>query len=85
MKRLNMYIGTSVLNFLLTTDDIEKTEMTRELFDLVGQKEYDVFISDVVIEEIDRAPEPKRTQLVGIVNRYDFTLLEANFESDDLT
>ena len=39
MKRLNLYIDTSVLNFLLTTDDIEKTEITRELFDLVDQKE----------------------------------------------
>jgi len=39
MKRLNLYIDTSVLNFLLTTDDIEKTEITRELFYLVDQKE----------------------------------------------
>lgn len=85
MKRLKLYIDTSVLNFLLITEDIEKTEITRELFDLIDKKEYDVFISDVVIEEMDRAPEPKRTQLVNIVNRYDFTLLEANFESDDLT
>jgi predicted nucleic acid-binding protein len=65
MKRLKLYIDTSVLNFLLTADDIEKTEITMELFDLIDKKEYDVFISDVVIEEIDRAPEPKRTQLVG--------------------
>lgn len=50
MKRLNLYIDTSVLNFLLTTDDIEKTEITRELFDLADQKEYDMCISDVVIE-----------------------------------
>lgn len=39
MRGLNLYIDTSVLNFLLTTDDIEKTEITRELFDLVDQKE----------------------------------------------
>ena len=42
MKRLNLYIDTSVLNFLLTTDDIEKTEITRGLFDLVDQKESSV-------------------------------------------
>lgn len=85
MKRLKLYIDTSVLNFLLTTDDIEKTEITRELFDLIDRGDYDAYISDVVVEEIDRAPEPKRTQLVDIVKRHDFTMLEADFESEDLT
>jgi pyruvate-formate lyase len=39
MKRLKLYIDTSVLNFLLITEDIEKTEITRELFDLIDKKE----------------------------------------------
>ena len=39
MKRLKLYIDTSVLNFLLTADDIEKTEITMELFDLIDKKE----------------------------------------------
>lgn len=57
MHRLKMYVDTSVFGALYDLDDLPRVEMTKELLEVLksGVK-YAPFISNVVIEEIEKAP-----------------------------
>jgi len=60
MRKLKLYIDTSVWNFYFADDAPEKRDVTKDFIDLVRKEQYEVFISEVVVKEINDAPEPKR-------------------------
>ncbi|MBI5195287.1 MAG: type II toxin-antitoxin system VapC family toxin [Nitrospirae bacterium] len=64
MKKPQLYLETSVWNFCFADDAPEKKNITLTFFDKIKQGEYDIFISDVVIEEIGRAGENKKQLLL---------------------
>ncbi len=70
MKKPQLYLETSVWNFYFADDAPEKKEITLSFFDKVGKGEYEIFISDVVIEEIGRAKEEKKQLLLDIIKKY---------------
>ena len=83
IRRLRLYLDTSVFNFIFADDDPRKKEITEKFFDSLpnlGQ----IFISEVVLREIRRAPEPRQTELSGLIGRYTPRLLELNPETIDL-
>jgi predicted nucleic acid-binding protein len=67
MKKPQLYLETSVWNFYFANDAPEKREITLRFFDKVKQDEYEIFISDVVIEEIGRADDNKKRSLLNII------------------
>jgi len=71
MKKLKLYLDTSVLNFALADDQalaIQK-KATTDLLDEIKKGKYEAYISEQVIVEVTRAPEPKRKQLNDIINK----------------
>lgn len=62
MRKPQLYLETSVWNFYFADDAPEKKEITRRFFDKIKQDEYEVFISDTVIGEIDKADDRKRNR-----------------------
>lgn len=54
MRKLKLYLDTSVWNFFFADDAPEKRAVTKDFFDLVKQGQYEVFISEVVFKEIRR-------------------------------
>ena len=52
LRKLKLYIETSVWNFYFADDAPEKMEVTKEFFDLVHKGTYDIYISKVVVDEI---------------------------------
>ena len=54
MKKLKIYLDTSVINFLFADDVPEFKKITEEFFEHVKEQRYHVFISDIVIKEIDK-------------------------------
>ena len=70
MKRTQLYLETSVWNFYFADDAPEKKEITLRFFEKVKQDIYEIFISDVVIEEIKRAKEKKRQSLLKLITEY---------------
>jgi hypothetical protein len=52
VKRLVIYLDTSVLNFLFAEDAPEKRDITLEFFEGVSQGKYEVYISDAVIADV---------------------------------
>lgn len=70
MKKPQLYLETSVWNFIFADDAPEKKEITLRFFDKIKKGEYEIFISDVVIEEIGRAGDDKRSLILNVIKDY---------------
>jgi predicted nucleic acid-binding protein len=64
-KKLRLYLDTTIPNYVFTLELPEKMELTKKLFEKINQGEYEAYISDVVIEELKQAKEPKRSKLLS--------------------
>ena len=95
MRKLKLYLDTSVWNFFFADDAPEKRDITKRFFDSIKEGLsacvhaqagiYEIFISEVVIREINDAPESKRKALFDLVNKYAPVELETTEEADELT
>ena len=68
VKKLKLYIETSTWNFIFADDAPENKAITQQFFELAGKGIYDVYISEVVLAEINRAPDEIRKKLLDAVN-----------------
>ncbi len=63
MKKLKLYLDTSVISHLDAPDVPEKMADTLVLWKEIKMGKFDVHVSDVVLEEIGRCHEPKRATM----------------------
>ena len=63
MRRLRIYLDTSVINFLYADDAPEKRDITQEFFE-TRLDLFDVSISDMVLVEIGRTRDAERCRLL---------------------
>lgn len=84
MKKPQLYLETSVWNFFFADDAPEKKEITLRFFDKIKQGEYEIYVSDVVIEEIGRADDSKKQLLLGVIAEYSPNRLIINEEVSGL-
>jgi predicted nucleic acid-binding protein len=85
MRKLRLYLETSVWNFYFADDAPEKRDVTKEFFENIKQGQYDIFISQTVLDEIDRANEPKRQQLMQLIKSHQPQELDITQEITDLS
>ncbi len=78
MKKLKMYLDTSVWSFYYADDAPEKKEITREFFDKIV--DYEIYTSEVVINEILRASSNKKKQLLDLLKKHEPIKLDINNE-----
>lgn len=78
MKKLRVYLDTSVINFLFAEDAPDMRDVTIDFFEHpVAEKEIDAFISDVVLVEINRTPdEERKRKLLSARETYDVKMIE---------
>lgn len=86
MKKQTIYLDTSVINFLFADDAPEKRDITQEFFDnYIKAGRYDVMISPVVVDEIQRTGDSrKRKELLGVIEEYRLAILDIEDESDEI-
>jgi len=82
MKKLKIYLDTSVLNFIYA-EDVVKRNATINLFRLIKKGRYDAYISDVVIGEITESPKKKQKQLFPLIKKYDLTELKTDRKAEE--
>lgn len=72
MRKLRIYLDTSVINFFYADDAPEKRDATREFFrSYVANKHYDVAISSVVLAEIGRTADgAHRQRLLDVIGKH---------------
>ena len=81
-RSLKLYLDTSIPNFLFAEDAPDKQEMTKEFFQKRYRNQFELFISGVVISEIEKAPPMKRDLLLAVIEG--ISILEINQEAETL-
>ncbi len=84
MKRLQLYIDTSVLGGIFDTEEPRRVRTAEKLLRLIREGAYEGFISRLTLEEILAAPVKIQEQLQVRVSEADFSILEENAESIEL-
>ena len=80
MRRLRVYIDTSVISHLDAPDTPEKQEDTRKLWDAILAGEYEAFVSPIVMGELGDCEEPKRSVLLRWLRSVNYTELQKTEE-----
>ncbi len=75
MKNLKLYLETSSWNFYYADDAPEKKAVIREFFDSLPNNQFELFISEIVLEEIDNASNEKTAQLRNLIDQFQTTIL----------
>jgi predicted nucleic acid-binding protein len=84
LKKLKIYLDTSVISHLLHEDTPEKQADTLKLWERIKQGEYDVYMSSVTANEINRCEETRRTKLLNYINEVDIPVLPLTPEAEKL-
>jgi len=84
LKKIKYYLDTTIFNFVFAEGDTEKKDITVKLFKDLPSISNGIYISDEVIREINRAPEPRKSQLVGQLEETNPLLLEVDIEAEGL-
>lgn len=76
MKKLKIYLDTSVISYLLQPDAPEKMEETRRFWEILKEgRIYEVYISDIVLNEISRCSKEKIDILLAFLNQIEYNII----------
>ena len=72
MKKIKIYLDTSIINFLYVTDSPEYRKATEVFFDgVVAKNKVDTYISNIVIDEINNTEDKNlRNTLLETIDKY---------------
>lgn len=84
MRKIKVYLDTSVISYLDQVDAPEKTKETQDLWEQFEDGEYDVYLSQITLNEVEQCPEPKRSLLYDYLGKIEFTTLEVDEESIEI-
>lgn len=84
MKKLKIYLDTSVISHLLAEDTPEKMADTQALWLQIQCGKYDVVISEVTLQEIRDCKEPKRSALEEKLGEISFSVVTIDDEVKQL-
>lgn len=84
MKKLKIYIETSVISHMQAEDVPEKMEITLKFWEDLKTGLYDVVLSEAVVIELSKCYEPKRSVLQQYLNQIKYELVEIDDEADHL-
>ena len=77
---MKIYLESSVPNFLFHSDSPEKQEITKKFFQEKLSKNKG-FISDLVLDELEKTPEPKRSKLRDVITKHKLKALKLTKEA----
>ena len=84
MKKLRIYLDTSVISHLEALDRPDWMAESQKLWEIIQTGKFEVFISPVDVLEIDACAEPKRSVLAKWMQKIKYTLLQQTDEVLDL-
>lgn len=85
MKKTSVYLDTSIINFLFAKDSPEKQNNTIDFFkNYINKNIYDVYISPIVIDEINRTSDLKqKNKLLNVIQHYNLKIIDfSEFEEE---
>jgi predicted nucleic acid-binding protein len=84
LRKLKLYLDTSTISHLYADDAPDKEVDTNRLWDdcIIGK--YDIYISDVVTNELKRCAEPKQSKMLDKLRLVEFQILPETDEVNGL-
>ena len=81
MRKQKVYLETTMFNYYF--DKTKNAQpATIALFDAVGSGQFEGYTSVYTYEELEKAPEPLRTRMLGLLDKYRIVVLDT---SDEVT
>ena len=80
MKKLKIYFDTTVVSYLDQPERGERHTDSHRLWERIKAGEFEVFISPVVVAELEDCSEPKRSVLLEFLHSISYTVLQASEE-----
>ena len=71
---MKFYLETTMFNYFFDADR-DGHVATVALFEAIGRGEFEGYTSVVTLTELNRAPEPKRTEMLALVERFGIKIL----------
>lgn len=84
MRKLKIYLDTSVISYLYQEDVPEKMQNTLDLWELFRKHVYEVYISDIVIKEISECNQEKLKILLDYLEQIDYNIIETSEDTVEL-
>jgi predicted nucleic acid-binding protein len=77
---MKLYLETTMFNYYFDAERDGHAD-TVKLFEAIGRGEYDGYTSEYVTLELQRAPEPKRSDMLALARKYGITVLDFEDEA----
>ena len=84
MKTFRVYLDTSVINFYYADDSPKERDITRNFFQELTKGNFEVYISSIVLEEIEKCSFEKQNQLKGVIRSGKAKVLENRLDIETL-
>ena len=75
MRLLRLYLETTVFNYFFDTEREGHDDVVK-LFEAIRAGQYEGYASRYVTDELELAPEPKRSNMLALIGQYGVTILE---------
>jgi len=79
LSKLRIYLETTVFNYYFDKEREGHAEAVR-MFEAIGRGEYEGYTSRYVTYELERAPEPKRSDMLALTDKYGINILKTDDE-----
>ena len=80
MKKLKIYLDTTIVSFLNAMDALEKRKVTLQFWELAKKSEFQIVLSQLTLDELLRCKEQKRNILFDYLKEIEFDVLEITTE-----
>jgi predicted nucleic acid-binding protein len=79
MNKPKVYIETTMFNYYFDKDR-DAHLATVAFFEVISAGDYDAYTSEYAVDEIKKAGEPKRSDMLGLISKYKVEILESSDE-----
>lgn len=83
-QSLKLYLETSIWNVFFDETDPFRCGMTKRFIESLAESDFEVYLSESVILEVHRAPEPRRTAIFDLIESCQPFRLHDSVEIDEL-
>ncbi len=81
MKKLKIYLDSSIISYLYADDSQDKMRITQRLWEEIEQGLFETVISSFVIVELGKCQEPKRSMMLNKIQNSNIIELDVDEES----
>ena len=84
MRKLKLYLDTSVISHLFAEDVPDKMQDTLDFWEDLKSGKYEIIISTLVLEEINKSSEPKRANMLLALEDINYKTVPLDLEIEKI-